>query len=257
MRPARRSTRARGAQLTRLILPFALPIGAILVVAFYTFNLSRVFIATSEGDSTAAVILAAGITLAILGGATAIAAFPEIRTSSLVIGLSLVMLVVLMAGSIVLGTSEPESEASATFVEPKGPAINTLEVDALPELSFQAKSFDVPGGVNQIKYIDKGGTHTLVFADNKVPGFQLAVPNGKSASKVGAHAEQHVHDLLHAPRAPGRGHGGRDRRRGEGRRARAGHADARLDHRGGHDADHARAGVGPQQRPGVPVELRL
>jgi plastocyanin len=172
------------ARKTRIVLPFLLPLGAILVVAFYTFNISRVFLASSENDPTPAVIIAAGITLAILAGASLIAAFPEIRTSSLVVGLSVLMLVVLMAGSLVLGASEPKGEASAAFVQPKGPAINTLSVDAEPTLNFQATKFNVPGGINQIKYVDKGGTHTLVFADNKVPGFELAVPTGLSAAKV-------------------------------------------------------------------------
>ena len=51
------------ARKTRLVLPFLLPLGAILVVAFYTFNISRVFLASSEGDTTPAVVIAAGITL--------------------------------------------------------------------------------------------------------------------------------------------------------------------------------------------------
>jgi hypothetical protein len=95
-----------------------------------------------------------------------------------------VAIVIMLAGSLVLGASLPKSEASASYVEPTGPAINTLEVDALPELSFQAKTFNVPGGINQIKYIDKGGSHTLVFDANAVPGFELAVPDGKLAAKV-------------------------------------------------------------------------
>ncbi len=98
--------------------------------------------------------------------------------------MAVVALVVMLAGSLVLGASLPKSEAAAGYVEPAGPAINTLEVDALPELKFQAKKFDVPGGINLIKYIDKGGTHTLVFDDNAQPGFQLAVPVGKSAPKA-------------------------------------------------------------------------
>jgi plastocyanin len=169
---------------SRLYLPFLLPVGAILVVAFFTLNISRIFLVASEDSSTPAVLIAAGITLAILVGATIVAAIPEIRTSSLVVGMAVLALVVMLAGSLVLGASLPKSEASAAFVEPKGPAINTLEVDALPDLSFQAKKFDVPGGINLIKYIDKGGSHTLVFADNAQPGFQLAVPVGKDALKA-------------------------------------------------------------------------
>lgn len=172
------------AKRSRLWLPFLIPIGAIGAVAFLTLNISRVFLASSEGSTTPAVIIAAGITVAILVGATAIAALPEIRTSSLVVGGAVVALVVMLAGSLVLGASLPKSEAQAGFVEPAGPAINTLEVDALPELSFQAKKFDVPAGVNLVKYIDKGGTHTLVFDKNAQPGFLLEVPDGKNALKV-------------------------------------------------------------------------
>ena len=105
-------------------------------------------------------------------------------TSSLVIGVAGIAIVVMLAGSLVLGASLPKSEATAGYVQPAGRAINTLEIDALPELSFQAKSFNVPAGVNLIKYVDKGGTHTLVFDGTEVPGFQLNVPAGQNAAKV-------------------------------------------------------------------------
>jgi plastocyanin len=169
---------------TRLWLPLLLPIGAIAVVAFYTLNVSRVFLAASEGGPTPAVIIASGITLSILIGASIIAAFPEIRTSSLVVGLSGVMLVVLLGGSLVLGASEPHEEAAEGYVQPAGPAINTLEVNALPDLRFQATRFDVPAGINLVKYIDIGGTHTLLFDENAVPGFKLSVPQGRNEAKV-------------------------------------------------------------------------
>jgi plastocyanin len=171
---------------SRLWLPLLIPLGAIAVVALFALNISRVFLVASEGDSTPAVIIAAGITVTILLGATVIAAIPNIRTSSLIVGLAGVMLFVLLAGSLVLGASLPKSEAAAGYVEPAGKAINTLEVDALPELKFQAKKFDVPAGINLVKYNDKGGTHTLVFDSTAtpVPGFQLSVPVGKNAAKV-------------------------------------------------------------------------
>lgn len=171
---------------SRLWLPLLIPLGAIAVVALFALNISRVFLVASEGDSTPAVVIAAGITVTILLGATVIAALPEIRTSSLIVGMAGVMLVVLLAGSLVLGASLPKSEVAAGYVEPPGKAINTLEVDALPELKFQAKKFNVPAGINLVKYLDKGGTHTLVFDSSAVavPGFGLAVPVGKSAAKV-------------------------------------------------------------------------
>jgi plastocyanin len=172
------------ARKSRFLLPLLIPLSAIGAVAFVALNVSRVFLVASEGSTTPAVIIAAGITVSILLGATVIAALPEIRTSSLIVGIAGVMLVVLLAGSLVLGASLPKSGKKAGYVEPAGKAINTLEIDAQPTLSFQAKKFDVPAGVNLIKYVDKGGSHTLVFDANAVPGFELQVPAGQSSSKV-------------------------------------------------------------------------
>jgi uncharacterized cupredoxin-like copper-binding protein len=172
------------ARKTRLLLPFLIPLGAILAVAFFTMNISRVFIVVSESGSTAAVLTAAGITVAILAGATIAAALPAIRTTSLVLVMAGVVVVVLLAGSLVLGESLPRAENAAAYVGPTGPAVNTLAVEAFPDLRFQAKKFTVPAGINLVKYVDKGGTHTLVFDNNAVPGFQLAVPTGKNAAKV-------------------------------------------------------------------------
>jgi len=64
------------------------------------------------------------------------------------------------------------------------PCRPTLEVDALPSLSFQAKDFSVPAGIIQINYNDLGGPHTLTFTDPKLSGFQLAVPQGPKTGKV-------------------------------------------------------------------------
>jgi plastocyanin len=172
------------AKKTRVLLPFLIPIGAILTVAFFALNLSRVFLAASEGGQTFAVVVAITITVSILVGATVVAALPELRTSSLVIGMAGVAIVVMLAGSLVLGASLPKSAAKVGYVQPSGRAINTLEIDAMPTLSFQAKSFNVPAGINLIKYNDQGGTHTLVFDGTEVPGFELNVPNGQNAAKV-------------------------------------------------------------------------
>jgi hypothetical protein len=168
----------------RFWLPLLVPLGSILAVAFVALNLSRVFLAAAEESHDFATFIGIGITLAILIGATIVAALPNLRTSSLILTMAGVMAGILLVGSLVLGASLPKEETESGFQEPAGPAINTLEVDALPSLSFQAKKFTVPGGINLIKYIDKGGTHTLVFDKNAVPGFELRVPDGRSAAKV-------------------------------------------------------------------------
>jgi len=70
------------------------------------------------------------------------------------------------------------------YHQPTGAPVATLEVDALPSLTFQAKDFTVPAGIIQINYINMGGTHTLVFDNPKLSGFQLAVPKGPTRGKV-------------------------------------------------------------------------
>ena len=111
------------AKKSRVLLPFLIPVGAILTVAFFALNISRVFLAASEGGQTFAVVVAASITVSILLGATIIAALPQLRTSSLVLVMSGVAIVVMLSGSLVLGTSLPKSEAKAGYVQPAGRAI--------------------------------------------------------------------------------------------------------------------------------------
>ena len=77
-----------------------------------------------------------------------------------------------------------QSLTPLAYHQPTGAPVATLEVDALPSLSFQAKDFTVPAGIIQINYIDLGGTHTLVFDSPKLSGFQLNVPQGPTSGKV-------------------------------------------------------------------------
>src|SRR6187401_695255 len=66
---------------TRILLPFLVPLVSIAIVAVLVLNISRVFLA---GDKDAALIFGIILTLAILIGASLIAAAPKLRTSSLV-----------------------------------------------------------------------------------------------------------------------------------------------------------------------------
>src|SRR3954447_14636728 len=104
---------------TRFWLPLLVPVGSILAVAFVALNLSRVFLAASEESSDFPVVIGIGIILAILIGATIVAALPNLRTSSLILTMAGVLAVVLLAGSLVLGASLPKEEAAAGFQEPK------------------------------------------------------------------------------------------------------------------------------------------
>ena len=70
-----------------------------------------------QGDSTPAVVAAIIVTLSILVGATTIAAIPNLRTSSLVLAVCGIAALVLLSGSIVLGSAENKEVKSA---EPPG-----------------------------------------------------------------------------------------------------------------------------------------
>jgi len=164
----------------RILLPFLLPVGAILAVALFAINLSRIFLAASQGDSTPAVVAAIIVTLSILIGATTIAAIPTLRTSSLVLAVCGIAALVLLSGSLVLGSAENKEVKSA---EPAGPAINTLTVSA-SNFQFQAKNFNVPAGINEIKYVSSEGSHTLAFAEPQFSYINLAAPGGSNTSKA-------------------------------------------------------------------------
>ena len=165
----------------RLLLPILLPLLSMVAVFVYVVNVSRVFLASGNETS---VLVGTIITVGILAGGAAISASPRLRSSTLVMGLSGFMVLVLSAGLLSLGPSEEEEGAGGGFQEPSGPPVATLDVDALPSLTFQAPEFSVPAGIIQINYNDLGGTHTLLFTDPKFSGFQLAVPQGPKSGKV-------------------------------------------------------------------------
>jgi hypothetical protein len=167
----------------RLLLPIALPLLSIVAVFVYVVNLSRVFLASGENT---AVLVGTIVTVAILAGGAAISASPRLRSSTLVMVLAGFMVLILSAGLLTLGPSEEKKAAGGGLKQPAGPPVATLEVDALPSLSFQAKAFTVPAGVIQMNYVDQaaGASHTLVFSDPKLSGFQLAVPQGPKTGKV-------------------------------------------------------------------------
>jgi plastocyanin len=164
----------------RILLPFLLPVGAILAVALFAINLSRIFLAASQGDSTPAVVAAIIVTLSILVGATTIAAIPNLRTSSLVLTVCGIAALVLLSGSIVLGSAENKEVKSA---EPTGPAVSKLVVHA-SDFHFQSPTFTAPPGINEIDYVSDEGSHTLAFDDPEFSYINLAAPAGKGVAKA-------------------------------------------------------------------------
>lgn len=166
----------------RLWLPFLIPVGAILVVALFTINISRIFLAASKDSHDPGVIVAIILTVAVLVGATVVAAIPKLRTSSLAITMVVVAAVVMLAGSLTLGEAENKEVESA---EPTGAADSTLEVIGT-NFQFQAANFDVPPGILEIDYVSQEGSHTLAFDEPQFSYFLLSQPGGKSSSKIEA-----------------------------------------------------------------------
>lgn len=163
----------REALLTRVVLPIALPVAAVALFLVLAVNLSRAFLASGKDG---AIVLGTIVTLGILVGAATISALPRLRTSTLIMVVAGIVVAFVTMGLISLGPSEEKGKEAAGggYVEPTGKPINTLEVDALPALKFQATEFTAPVGVNLVKYVGKGGVHTLVF-DGAFPGFELQV----------------------------------------------------------------------------------
>ena len=71
------------------------------------------------------------------------------------------------------------------FVNPKGPAVATLQIQAFPALHFQATQFTVQGGDRQdTSTVSLGGNHTLAFDDPHYASFLLMAPGGPTSTKV-------------------------------------------------------------------------
>lgn len=170
---------------TRLLLPLLLPIVSAVAIAFYAINLSRALL---SGSSTGALITASALTLVVLFGAAWISSQPNLSTGALAVSVVVLLFAVGAAGLTTIGAAQPKEEGggeASGFVEPKGPAVATVEIDALPTLKFQATEFPTVAGINEILYVDKGGTHTLVFEDSAFQGFKLAVSGtGDDKGKV-------------------------------------------------------------------------
>jgi plastocyanin len=165
----------------RLLIPLLLPFLCMIAVALYTLNVSRVFLA---GDSTSALVIAAGITISILVGGAIISASPRLRTSSLVMVMGFVLVIVVSAGLLSLGPSLNTGESGGgPTAQPTGAAGSTVSVQALASIKFNATEFTAKAGVVQIDYGGAAG-HTLQFRTLDYKGFPLATSGGPTKGKV-------------------------------------------------------------------------
>jgi plastocyanin len=161
---------------TRLLLPFLVPLLSIVIVAVLVLNISRVFLA---GDKDAALAMGIVLTVAILVGASLLAAAPRLRTSSMAMILGGVLIFVIGAGLVSLGPSLDEGEAGGgnPNVNPPGAVKGKVTVEALSTLKFDSDAFDAPAGKVQFNYTGATG-HTLAIQDPKFDGFLLTTDAG-------------------------------------------------------------------------------
>jgi hypothetical protein len=171
----------------RALLPLLLPLLSMAAVALLAINVSRILLA---GDEDSALAIGITLLLAILLGATAMAAMPRAKTSSLVVTCGVGLFVVAMAGLIALGPSLDDGEggAAAGYVQPTGQPQATVDVTAGPGLTFNGVAFtgnyDATPGIVQINYGGASG-HTLAIQDPKFNGFELGTDAGaKKTGKV-------------------------------------------------------------------------
>jgi plastocyanin len=159
---------------TRVLLPLLMPIVSAAAIFFYVINLSRALLAGGEWGS---LVIASILVLAILGVVAWISAHPDLRTGTLAVMVAVLFLFIGATGLTTIGPSGDKSaEASGpTFKEPTGDPVGSVDVTAEATLKFNATNFNTVAGVNQINYLLGGGSHTLVFSEKELSGFELKV----------------------------------------------------------------------------------
>lgn len=167
---------ARREQLVdRLLIPLLLPALAIGFIVLLAINISRLFLAGGEEVSLLVVSI---LTVSLLIGFVAVSAARNMRNTTSVILLGVVVFGLLVAGGLTFSTGQPEKvEAIKIGAVPEGYTgpIAPLRVEALPTLKFNQSQYDVPAGALDVAYYNGGGQHTFVFADARYSWFELAV----------------------------------------------------------------------------------
>ena len=123
----------------------------------------------------------------------------------------------LISGLLLAGCGGSDS-GSQGYVEPKGPAVQTLDIHA-GNFYFKPDTLTAEAGITKIDLTDDGGIHTLVF-DGAFAGFMLEVSGGgDSQLGQGRPEAREVHLLLQRHRAPRPGDGRHHHRQVIGRRS--------------------------------------
>jgi plastocyanin len=177
----------------RWLIPFLFPLAIVVGVIFYALNISRIFLANK---GSAAVIIAAVVTVAILFGATALSSAPRMKTSSIGLITVAALVVILGGGWLNIGHSEEKKEAAIELGAPVG----EITIHALPSLKFDPPkaqvAFDPDNPTQTVISVTlqdaAAGQHTLAWDDatviwNTIPEVNAA--GEKKTEKAGFPAE--------------------------------------------------------------------
>jgi plastocyanin len=86
------------------------------------------------------------------------------------------VVVIALVGLAACGDS---GDGGGGYKEPTGPAQTTVTIEG-GNFFFDPEDSQAPAGIIAIKLESVEGLHTLVFDDDKVPGFKLEAGSGKS-----------------------------------------------------------------------------
>lgn len=173
----------------RLVLPVLVPVAVVLLIAFVTINVSRLFLATA---GAVAVTIATLLTIAILVAFTVLSQSPRARSSTVSVVGAAALFLVLSAGLTTLGASEGEEEGDGLADVPADSVIlaeaGNFFIDLAPDLA--------PPGVIEFDYVNtEPGNHTLLIEED--PSFaKLSIQGDGDADSGKAQLEAGVYTLF-------------------------------------------------------------
>jgi plastocyanin len=91
-------------------------------------------------------------------------------------------LAAVLVAAVVVSCGGGGDGGTKPYKEPKGPADETLDIEA-GNFYFKPKNPTANAGIIDIDVKSVEGTHTFVFDNDKVPGYQLEVNSGQSDAK--------------------------------------------------------------------------
>jgi uncharacterized cupredoxin-like copper-binding protein len=172
----------------KFLMPLLVPLLVAATIIFYVLNVSRIFLAS---ENALAVTWATIITVAILGGGSALAASPRLRSSSLTLIIGFAFLLLLMGGLISIGAASPNVASGPVQCTPVS---NNLAVTAGQggALRFTPQDLTVKAGCVKVTLTVLNPPHTLQFdngaaaqafptLDDKANSWAGTLPAGKYA----------------------------------------------------------------------------